>query len=216
MTFVASNTAEGVDTYVYKLSNPATGTHNVVVSLSASDTCDVQAVSFTGAGGLDPSTPSVNGSAVAAATNFSATMTLASTDMLVAFAATMCGTANTAVVTGTQIREDGRGVGDPNRTSSSAYNTGTGSISITWSRAVVREASYVGVKLIEPVNATATPSVMEITASAPTPTVTTGSVATPDVATMTMSVNAPTISTPTDDWSNQSKSSSTWTNQSQS
>lgn len=66
----------------------------------------------------------------------------------------------------------------------------------------------------ELVSVTVSPVVIDITASIQTPSIAAGATVTVSSAlSATTSVVAPTVSFPQDDWTNQSKNSSTWTNQ---
>lgn len=150
MTSVGTADSSGTAPFVYAfgIASPATGSNNVSFSWSSpTETSTAGAISVTGYGSIG----TVDASGAAAGTsNVSATVTLGANDMIVAACAYLGGTANIAVVTGTQRFEDGSGSGAGSRALNGATNTGTGSISTTWSRANSAKAAWVGVPVLAP------------------------------------------------------------------
>lgn len=201
-----------LDVYVFGLSNPATGSHTLAVTLGASDKCTIAFTTFTGAGGT--TTTDTNNIAQDTA-NFSTTLTLTSGQWIVGFAGTRGGTDNTAVVTGTERAESGGGAADGNRTMNCATNDGTGSVSVTWSRGASTVASYVGVILIEPINASATATLLTLTMNVNAPSASITQSVT-NVLSLTLSLNSPTATVTAHPWSNTSKNTETFSNTSKS
>jgi hypothetical protein len=66
------------------------------------------------------------------------------------------------------------------------------------------------------ISVTVSPSVIDLTANIQAPTVTGGATVSPSVIDLTANIQAPTVTGSTNPWSNQAKSSTTWTNQSKS
>lgn len=96
--------------------------------------------------------------------------------------------------------------------------TATGDSSLTFVATGGNAQNSIGVIVVlSPiVNVTASPAVIDVTASVIAPSVSGGASVSPSVIDITTSVVAPTVSFPTDDWTNQSKNSSSWTNQNKS
>lgn len=94
--------------------------------------------------------------------------------------------------------------------------TATGNFSVTSDLSA--STDWFGALISLPPNpdVTVSPSVITASTSLFSPTVTGTALVTPAVVTVTANIQAPTPSTPTPDWSNQSKSSTSWTNQNQS
>jgi hypothetical protein len=199
-------TSSNIRVYVYRLDSPATGSNNLEVNHSGSTTCSVGFITLTGAGGSGL----IDKNSVAAGTsNFSTTLSLNATDFFVGFAGYDEAAASIGVVTGTQRAEDGNA---SDHSVNVATNTGTGSTSITWSRAASAEAAFVGVQVTEPISVNAAASPVSATFSASTPTVVGSGNVTASAVSATLSVPTPTVSTPSPDWVNDTKNSSTWVN----
>lgn len=100
---------------------------------------------------------------------------------------------------------------------SKSYTTTQTGLAITcdWATGTTRTIFAVASFEINP-NATVTPAVLSAVASVQEPTVSGGANVSTSVIDITGSVVAPTVSFPQDDWTNQTKNSSSWTNQNKS
>ena len=93
--------------------------------------------------------------------------------------------------------------------------TGNSSVTLASMGAGTDSAAFL-VVIPPQTNVTVSPSVITMAASIQAPTVTGGATVSPAVITMTASIQAPTVTTAAPLWSNTSKNSSNWTNQSKS
>lgn len=137
-------------THAFELASPSSGSNTVAVSWTTNSggvTCT--AISVSGSDGTTGTADT--GNAAASTDNFSTTVTLADGDMLVGFGSGLGTVSALAVVTGTQRVEAADAGG--NVTVNGLTNTGTGSVSGTWSRAAADVATWVGI----PVNGVSAP-----------------------------------------------------------
>lgn len=95
-----------------------------------------------------------------------------------------------------------------------AFATATGDYSLSITDGTETGGYIIAVS--ESANVTISPAVTVATATLPAPSVSAGSTATPAVITTTATLPAPTITTSDPEWTNQTKHSSSWTNQSKS
>lgn len=208
MVLMESLASNAPSLYLFRLDNPATGSNNLVANWTTSARSTIGFITFTGGGYLITQTP--DKAVVSGGTsNVTTTLSLAATDIMVGFIAYNFEQTSLAVVTGTQRAEDGT---PSNNSAGIATNAGTGSTSITWSRADSAGAAYIGVRMSEPVNATINPTLLSATLSIQTPVVTGTAAVSPTLLTLALSLNSPTATITAHDWSNASKNAASFSN----
>lgn len=206
LTLVSSQAADVPNVYLFKLVSPATGSQTLAVSWTSTARVTAVFMTFTGAGDIGTADKANMASGT---TNLTTTATIANVDILAGVAGYTSTATNIAVVTGTE-RAEATGVGT---TSNGATNTGTGSVSIVWSRSVAAAAAYIGVPVIALASVTVSPSVISVVASVQAPTVAANANVTISAAiSVVATVQAPTVTTPASKWTNTSKTTSTATN----
>ncbi len=143
MSQVDSQSANSWTMVMFALANPATGSNTLQANWTGAGHAIIGMQTFTGVSSLGTVS---KGTAASGNTSQSVTGTLGANDMLVGCFAYNSSPSNTSVSVGTQRFEDG----DP--AANFATNTGTGSISITWTRGVNATAAFMGVPLLAPTN----------------------------------------------------------------
>lgn len=93
-----------------------------------------------------------------------------------------------------------------------SQTTATGDFTLDYSTTGYGSAGAL-IAVLEAQSTTQTPAVITATATVQAPTVSAGATVSPAVITATSSVQAPTVSFPVDDWINQTKNSTSWTNE---
>lgn len=140
LTQVDTQSANTWTMAIFTLANPATGSNLLEGTWTTADHAIIGMATFTGVGSVG----SVNkGTSAAGTTSVSVTSTLGASDMLAGGIAYNSTAANLAVSVGAQRSEQG-----DTPTSGVATNTGTGSVSITWTRGGSATAAYMGIPLI--------------------------------------------------------------------
>lgn len=133
-------TGNGWSMGIFTLSNPATGSNTLQGTWTTADHACIGMMTFTGVGSVGTKN---QGTAANGTTSVSVTGTLATGDMLAGCIAFLGTAGNLGVSVGTQRSETG-----DSPTSGEATNTGSGSVSITWTRGSSSSAAFIGLPLV--------------------------------------------------------------------
>lgn len=135
--------------YVFVLANPATGSNTLTATWSGggANNFGVMPMTFTGVGSLGTID---HNTFVSGTTSFSTTVTLGANDMLAAYGVYANGTAGNMGVSVGTLRQK---LDTTSTIATSATNTGTGSIAVTYTRAIAGAATVVGMPLLAPIPA---------------------------------------------------------------